>query len=327
MKDGVHIGASLVPPIFNIASYLSDGIKGLDLGTGIANLPAGKMNFNVNTIKPQNIGDGVPDVLITQIADPSGSTDSYSFVNAAGVIVGIKKDITFTNITPVGNWTADFYEASTFPMSLVSGFTNTDRPLRLWAADLSEFGITAANYQSISKFVINLSGNSDVAFVAYNNKTFSVSSLLPVKLVDFSGKLVNSNTQLNWTTEMEENSKSFTIEKSNDNHSFTAIGTINAAGNTNLSQHYSFIDKNAVAGVNYYRLKTTDIDGSFEYSKTIQVQVNSTPGAANVYPNPCKSSLTVNHPAMRDAQIMIYNVSGIIKLKKQMLQLMQTGPH
>ena len=311
MKDLVHNGPSNPPPAFSISAYLGDGIKGLDLGTGIANLPAGQIRFNVNTIKPQNIGDGIPDVLITQIADPSGSTDSYSFVNAAGVIVGNKKDITFTNITPVGNWTADFYEASASPMTLAGGFTNTDRSLRLWAADLSEFGITAANYQSISKFIINLSGQSDVAFVAYNNETFSISSLLPVKLIDFSGKLVNNNTQLTWTTATEENSKTFTIEKSTDNHSFAAIGTINAAGNTTTVQYYSFTDKNMIEGVNYYRLKTTDIDGSFEYSKTIQVQVIRANTTASLYPNPCKSSLTINHPVAREAQLLVYNVSGI----------------
>ncbi|MEJ0102381.1 MAG: hypothetical protein WDO19_07455 [Bacteroidota bacterium] len=121
MYDGVHNGASNPVPSNNISFYLTDGIKGLNIGTGIANLPAGTMSFYITSIQPQNIGDGIPDIIVTQIADPSGSTDSYSFVNSTGTIIGHKKDIIFTSITPVGSWTADFYEASANPMILTSG--------------------------------------------------------------------------------------------------------------------------------------------------------------------------------------------------------------
>ncbi len=137
-------------------SVSSVGVKGLNIGTGIANLPAGNMSFNVSRINPLNIGDGIPDILVTQIADPSGSTDGYSFIDASGTIIGHKKNIAFTSITPVANWTADFYEASSNPLTLAAGYTNTDRPLRLWAADLSDFGITSTNYSAIQKFTITL---------------------------------------------------------------------------------------------------------------------------------------------------------------------------
>ena len=316
MYDGVHNGASNPAPSNNISTYLTDGIKGLNIGTGVANLPAGTMTFNVSSIQPSNIGDGIPDILVTQIADPSGSTDSYSFVNSAGTVIGHKKEIVFTSITPVGTWTADFYEASSNPMILASGYTNTDRDIRVWAADLSDFGITAANYQSVTKFTINLSGNSDVAFVGYNNKTFTFASILPVKLADFSAKAANNTTQLSWTTETEENTSSFIIERSSDGSNFEAIDKVNASGNSSSTKNYSATDKHPVNGTNYYRLKTTDIDGRFEYSKTIQIQFNSTSStAASLYPNPCKDNLVINHPAGVDGKIVVYNASGVIVLQ------------
>jgi hypothetical protein len=311
MYDNVHNGAGNPAPLNNIGFYLTDGVQGLNIGTGIANLPSGTMSFNVSSINPQNIGDGIPDILVTQIADPSGSTDKYSFVDASGNIIGHTKEITFTNITPVATWTADFYEASQNPMTLTGGYTNTDRDLRLWAADLSDLGITAANYQSVKKFVINLSGNSDLAFVAYNNMTFTFQTILPVKLSDFSAKAAGNSSLLKWTTETESNSSHFIIERSVDNSSFTEIGTINAKNNTVTATNYSFTDSKPASGINYYRLKMVDMDGSFEISKVVEVRFNSSSASSSLFPNPCSNSLTIHHPAAKDATITIYNTGGV----------------
>ncbi|MES1214458.1 MAG: T9SS type A sorting domain-containing protein [Bacteroidota bacterium] len=311
MYDGVHNGASNPAPVNNIGFYLTDGIKGLNIGTGVANLPAGTILFNVNTISVQNIGDGIPDIVVTQIADPSGSTDSYSFVDASGNVVGHKKDMLFTSITPIANWTADFYEAVNNPLTLTGGYTNTDRQIRMWAADLSDFGITAANYQSVKKFSIALSGNSDVAFVAYNNKAFNISSALPVTLSDFSGKEINSKTQINWTTETEENTSNFSIERSSDNRTFTAIADIAATGNSATTKHYTINDNHPANGNNYYRLKMSDKDGSYTYSKVIMIQINAASTGMSIYPNPASDNVVMTHPATKGAGITLYNTSGI----------------
>lgn len=313
MHDGAHNGANS-PLEDNIGFYLSDGIKGLNIGTGVANLPSGIMGFNVNTINPLHIGDGIPDIVVTQIADPSGSTDNYSFMDAAGNIVGHKKSMVFTHIPPVANWTADFYEASTRPFSLTPGFTNTDRPIRMWAADLSDFGITPTNYVGIQRFTIDLSGNSDVAFVGYNNKSFNVDGILPVSLSDFSCKALNSKTQLNWTTETEENTSHFIIEKSADNNLFTAIANISAAGKSTTTKHYSFTDGYPASGVNYYRLKMLDKDGSFTHSKIITIEFVRAAVTASLYPNPSSDNLVMTHPASAHGSIKIYNASGIAVL-------------
>jgi hypothetical protein len=182
LYDGVASGACNPAPEWGISTYLTDGTKGLGLGTCIANLPVGFMSFTIDDIQPGAIGDGIPDILVTQVADPTGTSyDRYEFTDANGVRVGTYKDIVFTNISPVGTWTADFYEAVNNPLTLQAGFTQTDRPLRLWAADLSEFGVTTSNYGQIENFRINLCGNSDVAFVAYNSSSIDFNSVLPVR--------------------------------------------------------------------------------------------------------------------------------------------------
>lgn len=327
LKDGVHNGmGNSHRPEMNIPQYLTDGIKGLDLGTGIANLPHGNLTFFVSNIKPANIGDGIPDILVTQIADPGGSTDRYSLIDAAGNTVGNRMDIAFNNIAPLANWTADFYEpASGILTTLIPGFTNTDRPLRLWAADLSEFGITAANYQSVLKFKVELSGNSDLAFAAYNSKTMNLTSILPVKLADFNGKKVNTSIELNWITASEENSDLFTIERSADNNSFQTIGTVSASGSSAAKTNYRFTDKKPLSGSNYYRLKMTDKDATVTYSAVIKMQANATSTAAYLYPNPCTGSLVIAHPSAASAGLTIYSMTGIAVVKMSVSNTMQTN--
>ena len=176
MADGVFNGAGSAPSR-TLAPYLSDGVNGLGLGTCIANLPAGTMFMSVSNLQASHIGDGIPDILVTQIADPSSTYDRYAFTDINGNMVGNFMDINLTNITPVGQWVADFYEA-TGSTILQPGFTQTQRNIRLWAADFSAFGINASNIGNIAYFKINLSGDSDIAFVAYNTTTVTVQQVL-----------------------------------------------------------------------------------------------------------------------------------------------------
>ncbi|MET0241935.1 MAG: hypothetical protein ABW174_00620, partial [Flavitalea sp.] len=215
--DGVTNGKSNPSPVNNIPLYLTDGLNGLDLGTCVANLPVGQLLFSVNNVKITAINDGVPDVVITQAADPSGNTfDSYEFADINGNRVGNPIDIRLNNIPSVGNWVADFYEASQNPMSLSTGFTKTERGLRLWTGDFSVFGINAGNISQIAYFRINLSGESDVAFVAYNTSALNVDLVLPTKLAAFTAKSVAESIVLNWATVSETNTDRFEIEKSLD---------------------------------------------------------------------------------------------------------------
>lgn len=311
MYDGVHNGAGPNKPDHYLTSYLTDGIKGLDLGTCVANLPSGTLTFSVANIRPENIGDGIPDIIVTQIADPSGSTDQYSFTNESGQIVGLPKSIRFTNITPVANWTADFYEAGTTPRTLTAGFTNTDRPIRLWAADLSDFGITRDNYRSIFRFRITLSGNSDVAFAAYNNKTLTINVPLPVKLNFFTAQETNGAALLQWQSQSEMNTSHFLIEKSTDNNTFIVIDSIPAAGRSSEQRDYSAVDAQLRNGSSYYRLKMVDIDGGFKYSAVARIQYRGVINQLNAYPNPASGAkVQVSHPA--GGQLLcLYNAAGL----------------
>ena len=77
---------------------------------------------------------------------------------------------------------------------------------------------------------------------------------------------------LEWSTSFELNSQTFIIEKSIDGVSFSKAGDLNAAGTSNESKKYRFLD----IGVNdkkvHYRLKQIDNDGTSSFSQTIAIQ-------------------------------------------------------
>ncbi|MBL7699171.1 MAG: T9SS type A sorting domain-containing protein [Chitinophagaceae bacterium] len=179
LVDGVANGAGPAPAR-TLGPYLNDGINGLDMGTCVANLPAGTMFLSVSNIQAAKIGDGIPDILVTQIADPSTSYDSYEFTDINGTRVGSPLNVVLNTISPVGQWMADFYEA-TGATILSSGYTQTQRDIRLWAADFTTFGINASNISNVAYFKITLSGTSDIAFVAYNSATITVQAVLSMR--------------------------------------------------------------------------------------------------------------------------------------------------
>lgn len=86
--------------------------------------------------------------------------------------------------------------------------------------------------------------------------------VLPIELYSFTGELIDRESYLYWTTLSEYNFSHFEIFHATDVTSFYKIGTVNAAGNTDIKQDYRFIHPNPVPGINYYRLAAIDNDGT-----------------------------------------------------------------
>lgn len=315
LADGILNGGLLTAPSRNFGTYLTDGVNGLDIGTCVANLPAGTMFLSVTNLRSQNIGDGGADILVTQVADPSSQNDRYEFTDVYGVRVGNSKDIILSGISPVGNWVADFYEA-TGSNVLLSGFTQTQRPMRLWAADFSDFGIDSTNINRIAYFKITLSGQSDLAFVAYNNNTLNVQSILPVNFTSFTGRTNADKVDLKWTTANGVTNR-FEIESSVDGTNFESLATVAAKNHSGGSFEYNYTVKNAPVGTRYFRIKQIDINGSYDYSRIIQVVAIESKATLSAFPNPAKSFITVNHPAATaNESITLYHINGSVAMRK-----------
>lgn len=109
---------------------------------------------------------------------------------------------------------------------------------------------------------------------------FTVSDInqpLPVELTHFSASLAEPHVALTWETTSERNSDFFSIERSENGKDFEEIGQLKAAGSSTNSLQYQYIDEQAASrfsGSLFYRLRTVDFDGSFEYSDITTVIIS-----------------------------------------------------
>lgn len=122
-----------------------------------------------------------------------------------------------------------------------------------------------------TKFEIYSVGTGD-GFSDSRISSMGIEVPLPIELLSFSAECSNQKIIISWITASEINNHFFTIERSAEGVNFQNIGTIAGAGNSNQNPYYTFEDSEPLEGISYYRLKQTDFDGKFEYSKVIAVE-------------------------------------------------------
>ena len=120
--------------------------------------------------------------------------------------------------------------------------------------------------------------------------------VLPVTLVNFTGKRVDGITQLKWNTSQENNFSHFIVERSKDLKHFTPISSaINSKasdGNSAIELNYAFNDLAPFNGHNYYRLLQVDIDGHQSQSDVVDVYVGND-SKVTLFPNPVSAELHI----------------------------------
>ena len=138
-------------------------------------------------------------------------------------------------------------------------------------------------------------------------------STLPIGLLNFNGLNEYSYNSFSWSTATEINNDYFTLEKAIDALNFKDIVKINGAGNSNTTLLYSIIDYHPTEGLSYYRLKQTDVDGKYTYSKLVAINVASKLEDFSIYPNPFSSFATIaikDISQLHKVELRIYNVLG-----------------
>lgn len=149
-----------------------------------------------------------------------------------------------------------------------------------------------------------------------------VTGTLPVTWLYFNATQKSDKVVLNWGTSAETNSAYFIVERSSNGIDFTEAGRVNASNNSVVDQHYSFNDAVTAEQKLYYRLKQTDRDGSYNYSKIVSVQTEGQ-ATARIHPNPVQQSFRVQLPDnTQNAVLAIYSAAGIL-MHKQTINNMQ----
>jgi hypothetical protein len=149
---------------------------------------------------------------------------------------------------------------------------------------------------------------------------------LPIELVSFEANFKGENVDLTWTTATETDNDYFTLERSQDGNSFDKIAIVDGAGNSNAYLTYYHTDHSPLSGNSYYRLKQTDINGAYSYSKIVAVKSLGTFDNLLVYPNPTDASFQLALSGTEDEifQVEISDLTGKLQFTKQFLSSSET---
>lgn len=135
------------------------------------------------------------------------------------------------------------------------------------------YGINDSAMQNNNIFTCKAPGTYMIHLVDANGCRDSVSIILdlplPVELISFTGHAEQNYNVLEWITASEINNDYFTLEKSPDGIAFDTLATIDGAGNSNVVLNYKKTDERPYPHISYYRLKQTDFNGNYKYSRII----------------------------------------------------------
>ncbi len=156
------------------------------------------------------------------------------------------------------------------------------------------------------------------------------SELVPVELVSFNASVNNNSVTLSWITATELNNSGFEIERTLLGSEFKKVGFVPGHGTSAETHSYSFVDQSLAAGSYSYRLKQIDLDGTYEYSNIVNVEI-ITPVEFELsqnYPNPFNPSTTIKFSIPEGSQVSlkIYNSLGQ-EIKILVNQFMEAGVH
>jgi len=142
-------------------------------------------------------------------------------------------------------------------------------------------------------------------------------SVLPIELIGISANGVQDHIAVKWDVASEINLSHYELERSEDAEVFEQITTLSALGTTNQAQSYNFNDFDVrTFQTYYYRVKSVDLDGSFEYSPIVSGNllnsVDFSENALTLYPNPTQDEfmMSIFTDLDRSISITIYNSVG-----------------
>ena len=109
----------------------------------------------------------------------------------------------------------------------------------------------------------------------------------------------------------EISANTYIVERSADRINYLGIGNVTAYNNTGTNNYY-LNDLQPVQGLNYYRLKMIDRNGSFRYSPVRKINFSNTADDITIYPNPVLNSRIFIASSGNCNTAVLYDAAGKI---------------
>ncbi|MDB5201946.1 MAG: Endonuclease/exonuclease/phosphatase [Ferruginibacter sp.] len=176
---------------------------------------------------------------------------------------------------------------------------------------------TPASAGNLASSIIRTAGNIDTD---NNNTDFTVMPnpvarnsayfVAPVTLESFSALKMNTAVQFHWKAATTAATVQFELQRSSDNRSFSNVYA-ETATQARCQSPFNYTDATPLAGVSYYRLKITDVDGAVSYSNTATLKFDN---ASGIYLSPAvtvsETQIAFSSNTVGLSTWMIHDISG-----------------
>lgn len=240
----------------------------------VGNSPAFPDNYTVTATGPGTLFSNTPS---------PGSGFNYTYVivdNTTGLIKAIDASANLSNASsypPGGNYT--LYGLS---------YSNT-----ISTATLNSYAGT-----SFTSFRNTLLYNPATlcGSVSLNNIAVTVTAVLFAKTIPLNAYKKGNTVNLKWNIATEPNTSYYEIWRSANGNDFDElVGRVTAKGSSSTSVDYELTDNSPLATWNYYRVKQVDANGNSTWGSVARINMQQTQTMLSVYPNPARSSLTLEY--------------------------------
>ncbi len=318
--------------IANLNTDFAGNTRGTTLGYGI---DIGSHEFTTTTIPPALTVSGLPTANGTSTLSFASRPIAVINWGSAGTLPTAVTGAYYSGANPPATFGSTRFLNAYLDLNATggAGYTyrvNLNYDLALLGSVLSESNLKLASriantWRMDSNSVLNVSTKT-ISNAAQNlgMGVFTgtdITAPLPVQLTYFAARAAENDVLLTWLTASEFNNKGFEVERSINGVDFEYIGFVKGAGNSARQVRYGITDKNALQleTTLYYRLKQVDMDGSFNYSSIVSVDMLSVESfTSKVFPNPFTEqfSIEVNTPESGDAICTLIDITGKVIASK-----------
>ncbi|MBO9565378.1 MAG: T9SS type A sorting domain-containing protein [Niastella sp.] len=190
------------------------------------------------------------------------------------------------------------------------GFGNGQAIDVVAAADISNFtfGIPLTTVSQGAHTIFLRSRQNPWSISAYAD--FLYGSTLPVHWLYVKGEATADGTRLTWATGEEQQTDKFIIEYSTDGSNYAVAGEVKATNQSHGSS-YTFMHTHHLQGALYYRIRQTDLDARYTYSKSVVMVFRNNLRQFALFPNPATEVVNVAAPTGEVIRrIALYNTAG-----------------
>jgi hypothetical protein len=212
----------------------------------------------------------------------SSSTTAFTVTDPSG-----------SSVDFLGTGTANGFEGAAAPAG-----SNTTSWLRKAGSSATASSMTPPGGADAYKGNGYDANNNSTDFVTQTSITARNSSTvvtLPLVFNGVSGSNQNNQVMVNWSVTDESDIDYYVVERCVDGSTFQDVATVNAAGGTSGSYHYSWTDPLPATGNNLYRIRAVETNGHALYSIVVDIRGRAGANGIFVYPNPVEGQSFLLH--------------------------------